>query len=102
MGTGESTLRMTAPNLRLRPRGRCLPGTPLEEVSGMERMLLVALFAVALLLPATAFGAAPPPGAQLSDNLEYVNRVPGAGLVEGKFDTVAGRDVLVTGGEVGV
>jgi hypothetical protein len=67
----------------------------------MERMLLVALFAVALLLPATAFGADPPPGAALSDNLEYVNRVPGAGLVEGKFDTVAGRDVLITGGKFG-
>jgi hypothetical protein len=67
----------------------------------MERMLLGAVLALALLLPATALGADPPPGAALSDNLEYVNRVPSAGLVEGKFDTVAGRDVLVTTGKFG-
>ena len=67
----------------------------------MERILFVALLALALLLPATALGADPPPGAALSDNLEYINRVPSAGLVEGKFDTVAGREVLVTTGKFG-
>src|SRR5215211_4941321 len=69
----------------------------------MERMLLIAVLALSLLLPATALGAAPPPGAQISDSLEYIGRVQGSGpgLVEGKFDTVAGRDVLVTGGRFG-
>jgi len=64
-------------------------------------MLLIAVLALALLLPATAFGADPPPGAAISPNLEYVNRVPGPGQVEGKFDRVAGRDVLVTTGTFG-
>jgi hypothetical protein len=65
-------------------------------------VLLVVLIALAL-LPASALAADPPPGAQISDNLEYVNRVPGSGpgLVEGKFDTVGGREVLVTTGKFG-
>src|SRR3954466_13468051 len=67
----------------------------------MSRMLLVAVLALALLLPATALGADPPPGAAISKSLEYLNRVPGPGLVEGKFDRVAGRDVLVTTGPFG-
>jgi hypothetical protein len=67
----------------------------------MSRLLLLAVLALALLLPATALGADPPPGSHLSANLEYVNRVPGPGLVEGKFDTVAGREVLVTTGRFG-
>jgi hypothetical protein len=44
----------------------------------------------------------PPPGAQISDSLDYVQRVPdSAGIVEGKFDTVRGREVLVTTGIYG-
>ena len=51
---------------------------------------------------ATALAAEPPPGASISDSLEYVDRVPdSAGIVEGKFDTVAGKDVLLTTGLYG-
>ncbi|HEY6777945.1 MAG TPA: hypothetical protein VI122_15675 [Thermoleophilaceae bacterium] len=54
------------------------------------------------LLPGTALGADPPPGAAISDSLEYVTRVPGSGqIVEGKFDRVHGRRVLVTTGRFG-
>ena len=64
-------------------------------------ILLVVLLALAL-LPATAMGADPPPGASISDSLEYVTRVPGSGrIVEGKFDRVRGRNVLVTTGRFG-
>jgi hypothetical protein len=60
-----------------------------------------ALIALAL-LPGTAMGADPPPGAAISDSLEYVTRVPGSGqIVEGKFDRVQGRKVLVTTGRFG-
>ena len=46
--------------------------------------------------------AAEPPGAAISDSLEYVARVPdSAAIVEGKFDRVGGRDVLVTTGRYG-
>jgi hypothetical protein len=52
--------------------------------------------------PAQALGADPPPGAAISDNLEYVKRVADAnGIVEGKFDRVKGRDVLVVTGRFG-
>jgi hypothetical protein len=55
-----------------------------------------------LLVPATALGADPPPGAQISSNLEYVKRVADTGqVVEGKFDTVRGKDVLVISGRFG-
>jgi hypothetical protein len=51
---------------------------------------------------ATALAAEPPPGASMSDSLDYVDRVPdSAGIVEGKFDTVAGREVLLTTGLYG-
>jgi hypothetical protein len=43
-----------------------------------------------------------PPGAAISDSLEYVARVPNSALVvEGKFDTVGSRQVLVTTGRFG-
>ena len=43
-----------------------------------------------------------PPGAAISDSLQYVGRVPNSShIVEGKFDTVMGRDVLVTTGTYG-
>jgi hypothetical protein len=52
--------------------------------------------------PASAQAADPPPGAAISDNLEYVTRVAGAnGIVEGKFDRVKGKDVLVVTGRFG-
>jgi hypothetical protein len=57
---------------------------------------------VALLAPAAAQAAEPPEGAAISDNLEYVTRVADAnGIVEGKFDRVKGREVLVTTGRFG-
>jgi hypothetical protein len=65
------------------------------------------LFVVAALVAALNAGAAiqvsdPPLGAQISDSLEYVGLVPDSSrIVEGKFDTVAGRDVLVTTGRYG-
>ena len=52
--------------------------------------------------PAAAPQAEPPPGAQISASLEYVARVPGtAQVVEGKFDKVRGRDVLIITGRFG-
>jgi hypothetical protein len=69
----------------------------------MKRLLLIAATALCgLSSAATASAADPPPGAVISDSLGYVGRVPGsAGIVEGKFDNVAGRDVLVTTGRYG-
>jgi hypothetical protein len=53
-------------------------------------------------LAAVAAAAEPPPGAAISDSLQYVARVPdSAAIVEGKFDRVGGRDVLVTTGRYG-
>ena len=67
----------------------------------MGRILLLVVSALAL-LPAVAFGAEPPPGAAISDSLEYVQRVPDSGaIVEGKFDRVHGEKVLVTTGKYG-
>jgi hypothetical protein len=67
----------------------------------MRRVLLGCLLVVLGLAPA-ATAAEPPPGAAISDNLEYVTRVPGTTqVVEGKFDTVAGRDVLLLTGRFG-
>ena len=44
----------------------------------------------------------PPPGAQMSDSLEYIARVPGTSqVVEGKFDKVGGRQVLILTGRFG-
>jgi hypothetical protein len=52
-------------------------------------------------MPATA-SAAPPPGAAISDNLEHVTRVAGAaGIIEGKFNYVRGKKVLVVTGRFG-
>src|SRR5829696_1907474 len=58
--------------------------------------------AVLIAVPASASAAPPPPGAQMSSNLEYVKWVPDTrGLVEGKFDEVRGKDVLVLTGRFG-
>jgi hypothetical protein len=55
-----------------------------------------------LVAPAGALAEQPPPGAAMSDNLKYVTRVPGTGqVVEGKFDRVDGRQVLVLTGRFG-
>jgi hypothetical protein len=65
------------------------------------RGALAAAIGALLLIPATAI-AAPPPGAAISDNLEYVTRVAGAaGITEGKFDVVRGKKVLVVTGRFG-
>jgi hypothetical protein len=69
----------------------------------MRRLGAAAVVVGALLgAPAGAQAADPPPGAAMSSNLEYVTRVAGAnGIVEGKFDRVKGRDVLVVTGRFG-
>ena len=70
-------------------------------------MMRSGLFLATLLIAtvgggAAAFGAQPPPGAQISDSLEYVGRVPDSGqIIEGKFDRVGGRDLLLTTGRYG-
>ena len=65
-------------------------------------MLVLAALAGAATTGATASAATPPPGAAISDSLQYVGRVPDSShIVEGKFDTVMGRDVLVTTGTYG-
>jgi hypothetical protein len=69
------------------------------------RNALLVLAILVLGAPAPVAGAAaaePPPGAAISDSLEYVARVPDSSMiVEGKFDRVRGRDVLVTTGRYG-
>ena len=65
------------------------------------RGILAAALAAVLLIPATASAQAPP-GAAISNNLEYVTRVAAAaGITEGKFDYVRGRKVLVITGRFG-
>jgi hypothetical protein len=67
----------------------------------MGRRPLIALF-VALLLPSAAAATEPPPGADISDSLDYVRGVPGSSMiVEGKLDRVGHRRVLVTTGRYG-
>jgi hypothetical protein len=70
----------------------------------MRRLLLSAL-AVAAALPATASAATAavpvPEGAAISDSLEYLGQVESPGLVEGKFDAVRGRNILITTGRFG-
>ncbi len=69
----------------------------------MARFVLVVLVSAALAaLPAAAFAAEPPPGAAISESLEYVQQVPSSSMiVEGKFDRVRGDKVLVTTGRYG-
>ena len=66
-------------------------------------LLVAAVLAGALGIGAGAAPRAePPPGAQISASLEYVARVPGtAQVVEGKFDRVRGREVLIVTGRFG-
>jgi hypothetical protein len=64
--------------------------------------LTVALAVVLNAGAATQVAQAPPPGAQISDSLEYIARVPGTSqVVEGKFDQVRGRDILIITGRFG-
>ncbi len=67
---------------------------------GVRRGLVLSLLTLAA-VPPGALAADPPPGAAISDSLEYITRVSGAGNVEGKFDTVAGDKVLLTTGRFG-
>ena len=70
----------------------------------MTRRALLLVLAVSLVLVPAATAAtppAPPPGAAISDSLEYRGRVPGGGVVEGKFDQVAGRPVMIVTGTFG-
>jgi hypothetical protein len=72
----------------------------------MVRAGLVAAAAVAAgvvgIGAAAAPEAEPPPGARISASLEYVTRVPGTSqVVEGKFDKVRGRQILVITGRFG-
>jgi hypothetical protein len=66
-------------------------------------VMVLAILVLGVLAPAAGAAAAePPPGAAISDSLEYVARVPDSSMiVEGKFDTVRGREVLVTTGRYG-
>ena len=65
-------------------------------------LLLAALAGAFATTGALASAATPPPGAAISDSLQYLGRVPDSSMiVEGKFDTVMGRDVLVTTGRYG-
>jgi hypothetical protein len=70
----------------------------------MSRLSLAVLVVLTALLAGTvpALAAPAPPGAHMSDSLTYEGRVAdAAGIVEGKIDTVAGREVLVTTGKFG-
>jgi hypothetical protein len=61
-----------------------------------------AVAGLVLAVPGGAQGAEPPEGAQMSSNLEYITTVADTRqVVEGKFDTVRGRDVLVLTGRFG-
>jgi hypothetical protein len=65
-------------------------------------VIAAAAAALVLVLPAVASAADPPPGAAMSSNLDYVKRLPTtAGIVEGKFDEVRNKDVLVITGRFG-
>lgn len=67
----------------------------------MRRILAVITIALAV-SPATAVAGQAPPGAVISDSLDYVKQVPSSSMiVEGKFDRVRGRQVLVTTGRYG-
>jgi hypothetical protein len=65
-------------------------------------LLVAAALVGSISAGAAAAPVAAPPGAQISPSLEYVARVPdSARIVEGKFDTVGGLDVLLTTGRDG-
>ena len=56
----------------------------------MNKIRVVLIVLSALIAPAAASAAQPPPGADISPNLDYVERVPSSDMiVEGKLDQVA-------------
>ena len=65
-------------------------------------LLVSAALVIVLNAGAATLVAEAPPGAVISDSLEYVARVPNSErIVEGKFDTVGKRELLVTTGRFG-
>ena len=69
----------------------------------MRRVPVCVLLLLLVVLPAAAGAAQAPPGAVLSDNLEYVTRVPGTGtIISANFDRVGGRDVMLASGDWGI
>ena len=69
----------------------------------LRKTAAAAVCLTALAMPAAAGAADPlPPGAAKSANLDYVDREAGAaGITEGKFDRVAGDDILIVTGRFG-
>jgi hypothetical protein len=68
----------------------------------LRKAAAAAVCLTALATPAAASAADPPPGAAMSSNLEYVTRMAdAAGITEGKFDKVAGSDILIVTGRFG-
>jgi hypothetical protein len=64
---------------------------------------VVAGLLLALALPTAARAADPPAGAAMSDGLEYVTKLPGTETaVDGNFDRVLGRRVMVVTGRFGL
>src|SRR4051794_37729528 len=62
---------------------------------------IAALCAAAFTGTAAANRTPLPEGAQISPSLRYESRTPAPGIVEGKFDRVGGRNVLITTGTFG-
>src|SRR5262245_55208265 len=64
------------------------------HMAGMRiRTAVAGVFVASMLLAVGASAAEPPPGAVMSDSLDYVGRVADTGtVIEGKFDKVHGRD----------
>jgi hypothetical protein len=76
--------------------------TRLGRASARAVVVAGVVLAGALGSSAVATAATLPPGARISDSLEYLGRVDNSsGIVEGKLDTVGGRRVLVTTGIYG-
>ena len=70
--------------------------------TSMSKLGAVLCVLSALIVPAAAQAAQPPPGADISPNLDYVERVPSSDMiVEGKLDKVRGNQVLLTTGRYG-
>jgi hypothetical protein len=68
----------------------------------LRKPAVAAVTSLLLASPTGALAAEPPPGAVKSDNLEYVKWVPDTRqVVEGKFDEVRGREVLILTGRFG-
>lgn len=76
----------------------------------MRGSLLLAVL-VALLLPGSALAKSPaavksqdpPPGAAISDSLDYIGKLPDTDtVIEGKFDRMRGKDLLILDGAWGL